>query len=109
MPQERIVLLSPPKYDHTAWAAHKAKDGVSEDQIGRREDLCEAYAERCVNVASQKGTKIVDVCAAMKAREVSTDILVEVEIVKIHGFLTKILDSLTGLAIINDRRASFQY
>ncbi|XP_003743842.1 isoamyl acetate-hydrolyzing esterase 1 homolog [Galendromus occidentalis] len=69
IPRERVVLLTPPKYDHKAWVAHKAKDGVLESQVGRGEDLCEDYARRCAEVASRNGTLLVDVCAAMKARD----------------------------------------
>ena len=71
IPSGRVVLLTPPKYDHKAWVAFKAKDGVSEAQVGRSEELCEAYAERCAMVASRRRTQLVDVCRAMKDREVS--------------------------------------
>lgn len=71
MPTQRLILLTPPKYDHSAWAAHKAKDGVPESQVGRREELCGDYAGRCVKVASQRRTQLVDVHEAMKARDVS--------------------------------------
>ncbi|XP_022655372.1 isoamyl acetate-hydrolyzing esterase 1 homolog [Varroa destructor] len=67
LPVSRIILITPPEYDHAKWTELKGTEGVPADQIGRAEGRSKLYAEKCVEIAKKRGTQVADIHKAMQA------------------------------------------
>ncbi|OQR76177.1 isoamyl acetate-hydrolyzing esterase 1-like [Tropilaelaps mercedesae] len=102
IPTSRMVLVTAPEYDHAKWTAFKARDGVPAHLIGRAEGRSKAYAEKCVEVAKKRGTRLADVYAAMTTNPDWRSLMVDGLHFNVSGayfvaeILTKILDPLVA-------------
>lgn len=73
MPTSRIILVTPPEYDHEMWKKHLLAENRLSDCDARAAGRSKSYAEKCVEVAKKRDTLLVDVHSAMTAKSVSNN------------------------------------
>jgi len=61
----KILLITPPCYDHARWVSRKESLGVPESQVGRTPDRVQVYVEACRKLARNEKLTLVDTFKAM--------------------------------------------